>query len=148
MFWITQGEEKEESGQKESELYEHIKDAKSSHDAQVLDVATETQQEEQAMPNREKDQGNEEVEENEEVEMRNEEEEEEVKLITGWITMISVWHFMWIDIMSSWQWRSSLQDTCSLLNVAKILMNLFLCSEMIGSRGTGGSADAYCQHQE
>lgn len=49
----------------------------------MLDVATETQQEEQAMPNREKDQGNEEVEENEEVEMRNEEEEEEVKLITG-----------------------------------------------------------------
>ena len=95
MFWITQGEEKEESGQKESELYEHIKDAKSSHDAQVLDVATETQQEEQAMPSREEDQGNEEME----VEMRNEEEEEEVKLITGWISIISVWHFVSMDIM-------------------------------------------------
>ena len=95
MFWITQGEEKEESDQKYSELYDHIEDAKSSHDAQVLDVATETQQEEQAMPSREEDQGNEEME----VEMRNEDEEEEVKLITGWISIISVWHFVSMDIM-------------------------------------------------
>lgn len=71
-----QDEEKDESTRKESELYEHIKDASSTHDAQVLDVATETQQVEQAMPDTVADQESGEVEDDiEDVEMK----EEEVK---------------------------------------------------------------------
>jgi hypothetical protein len=57
-------------------LYEHIKDTKSTHDSQTLDVATDEQQTEQAVPNREEDPESGEVEEGEDVEMRDEEEEE------------------------------------------------------------------------
>lgn len=73
---IYQDEEKDESTKKESQLYEHIKDATSTHDAQVIDVATEIQQVEQAMPDSEADQESGEVEDDsDDVEMK----EEEVK---------------------------------------------------------------------
>ncbi|XP_056015325.1 midasin-like isoform X2 [Ostrea edulis] len=68
-------EDGEDSTPRESELYEHIKDARSAHDSQTLDVATDKQQIEQAVPNREEDQESGEVEEGEDVEMREEEEE-------------------------------------------------------------------------
>lgn len=73
---IYQDEEKDESTKKESQLYEHIKDATSTHDAQVIDVATEIQQVEQAMPDSGADQESGEVEDDsDDVEMK----EEEVK---------------------------------------------------------------------
>ncbi|XP_062616180.1 midasin-like, partial [Saccostrea cucullata] len=69
-----ESEENQDSTEKDSELYEHIKDAKSSHDAQTLDVATDKQQMEEAVPNREVDPENEGVEE--EVMMEEDKEEE------------------------------------------------------------------------
>lgn len=57
----------------------NIKDASSTHDAQVLDVATETQQVEQAMPDTVADQESGEVEDDiDDVEMKEEEKTEEI----------------------------------------------------------------------
>jgi hypothetical protein len=71
-------------------LYEHVKDAKSSHDSQTLDVATDEQQTEQAVPNREEDPESGEEGEGEDVEMRD--EKEEVR------TMWMIVHVLsWID---------------------------------------------------
>ena len=47
----SQDESSGEPQAEESELYEHIKDPKSQHDAQTLDAATEEQQREQPVPN-------------------------------------------------------------------------------------------------
>uniref|UniRef100_A0A8W8MR76 Midasin n=1 Tax=Magallana gigas TaxID=29159 RepID=A0A8W8MR76_MAGGI len=74
-----QDEEKDESTKKESQLYEHIKDATSTHDAQVIDVATEIQQVEQAMPDSGADQESGEVEDDsDDVEMKEEEKTEDI----------------------------------------------------------------------
>ena len=42
-FWHVQSEQQENEPQ-ESDIYEHIKDSSSHHDAQTLDTATEEQQ--------------------------------------------------------------------------------------------------------
>ena len=58
----TDREESEEGGDnQESDMYEHIKDAKSQHDAQTLDAATAEQQKEQPVPNVREDEPMEEV---------------------------------------------------------------------------------------
>ncbi|XP_061171072.1 midasin-like [Saccostrea echinata] len=71
-----ESKENQDSTEKVSELYEHIKDTKSSHDAQTLDVATDKQQMEEAVPNKEVDQESGGVEEEEEVKMEEDNEEE------------------------------------------------------------------------
>ena len=58
----TEREESEErGGSQESDVYEHIKDAKSQHDAQTLDGATAEQQKEQPVLNTKEDDQGEEV---------------------------------------------------------------------------------------
>ena len=67
-----------------SQLYEHLRDSSHHHDNQTLDAATEEQQKEQPVPNKDGEEG-EKMEEGEDVEPQGEEQEEgntEVRVIT------------------------------------------------------------------
>ena len=57
----NQTESEDDVVNQESDLYEHIKDAKSQHDAQTFDAATAEQQKEQPVPNLKDDQAAEEL---------------------------------------------------------------------------------------
>ena len=57
----NQLESEDVADKQESDLYEHIKDAQSQHDAQTFDAATAEQQKEQPVPNLKDDQAAEEL---------------------------------------------------------------------------------------
>ena len=65
----SNNEQEDDRENQSSDMYEHIKDAKSHHDAQVLDVATTEQLKEQSIPNLNDEEPTEELT-NEDVDMK------------------------------------------------------------------------------